>query len=161
MRKIRYSRWDRSTGDGVESDSVFEQLNEYMSDTGDLQQAMRRLMQRGLKQDEKRVPGMEDLLSQVAREMRRLYEQYRIQSAQDEVKEELDSIVREERETLDDLGEEKPEIEEKKKFLDRLPGKTSDAVARLADYDFENPQDRKSTRLNSSHIQKSRMPSSA
>src|SRR5712692_2532820 len=97
MRKIRYSRWERSTGDGVESDSVFEQLNEYMSDTGDLQQAMRRLMQRGVKRDEKRVPGMEDLLSQVAREMRRLYEQYRLQSAQDEVKEELDSIIREER----------------------------------------------------------------
>ena len=28
-------------------------------------------------------------------------------------------------------------------------------------YDFQNLQDRKSTRLNSSHIQKSRMPSSA
>jgi len=140
MRKIRYSRWERSTGDGVETDSVFEQLNEYMSDTGDLQQAMRRLMQRGVKRDEKRVPGMEDLLSQVAREMRRLYEQYRIQSAQDEVKEELDSIIRDERETLDDLRGEKPETEEKKNFLDRLPGKTSDAVERLADYEFENPQ---------------------
>jgi uncharacterized protein with von Willebrand factor type A (vWA) domain len=140
MRKIRYSRWERSTGDGVESDSVFEQLNEYMSDTGDLQQAMRRLMQRGVKQDEKRVPGMEDLLSQVAREMRRLYEQYRIQSAQDEVREELDSIIQDERETLDDLREDKPETEEKKNFLDRLPGKTSDAVERLADYEFENPQ---------------------
>ena len=67
MRKIRYSRLDRSTEDGVESDSVFEQLNEYMSDTGDLQQAMRRLMQRGLKQGEKRVAGLEDLLSQIAR----------------------------------------------------------------------------------------------
>jgi uncharacterized protein with von Willebrand factor type A (vWA) domain len=139
MPKIRYSRWDRGAGDGVETDSVFEQLNEYMSDTGDLQQAMRRLMQRGLKQGDKRVPGLEDLLSRVAREMRRLYEQYRLQSAQDEVKEELDSIVGAERETLDELAERKPEVEEKKKFLDRLPSKTSEAVERLAGYDFENP----------------------
>src|SRR5258705_2234848 len=100
MRKIRYSRYDRSTEEGVETDTVFEQLNDYMSDTGDLQQAMRRLMQRGLKQGDKRMPGLEDLLSQVAREMRRLYEQYRLQSAQDEIKNELESIVAEERGTL-------------------------------------------------------------
>ncbi len=140
MRKIRYSRFDRSANENVEGDSVFEQLNEYMSDTGDLQQAMRRLMQRGLKQGEQRVPGMEDLLSQVAREMRRLYEQYRLQPAQDEVKEELDSIVGEERQTLEQLGPEKPEAEAKKNFLERLPSKTSDAVERLAGYEFENQQ---------------------
>jgi uncharacterized protein with von Willebrand factor type A (vWA) domain len=139
MRKVRYSRWDHASGDPVQTDSVFDQLNDYMNDTGDLQQAMRRLMQRGLKQGENKVPGMEDLLSQVAREMRRLYEQYRLQSAQDDVKQQLDSIVGEERETLDQAGE-RQEIEEKKKFLDRLPGKTSDAVERLAEYDFENQQ---------------------
>src|SRR3954452_16513692 len=140
MRKVRYSRWDRSAADAVQTDSVFDQLNEYMNDTGDLQQAMRRLMQRGLKQGENRVPGMEDLLSQVAREMRRLYEQYRLQSAQDEVKQELDSIVGEERQTLDQTAEGRQEIEDKKKFLDRLPGKSSEAVERLAEYDFENQQ---------------------
>ena len=140
MRKFRYSRWDTTAADAVQSDSVFDQLNDYMNDTGDLQQAMRRLMQRGLKQGENRVPGMEDLLSQVAREMRKLYEQYRLQSAQDEVKQDLDEIVAEERETLEQAGDSRPEIEEKKKFLDRLPGKTSDAVERLAEYDFENQQ---------------------
>src|SRR5436309_11343689 len=105
MVHIRYSRWDATLRDSFDSETVFDQLNEYMNDTGDLQQAMRRLMQRGLKQGENRVPGMEDLLSQVAREMRRLYEQYRLQSAQDEVKQELDSIVGEERQTLDQTAE--------------------------------------------------------
>ncbi len=140
MRRIRYSRWERGGAEKTDSDSVFQQLNDYMSDTGDLQQAMRRLMQRGLKQGEKRVPGLEDLLSQVAREMRRLYERYRLQSAQDEVKEELESIVDQERETLDELREGKPEIEEKQKFLDRLPSKSSEAIEKLAAYEFENPE---------------------
>src|SRR5689334_1723210 len=139
MRKFRYSRWSHEAGDDVQSDSVFDQLNDYMNDTGDLQQAMGRLMQRGLKQGENKVPGMEDLLSQVAREMRRLYEQYRLQSAQDDVKQQLESILSQERQTLDQAGD-KPQIEDKKKFLDRLPGKTSDAVDRLAEYDFENKQ---------------------
>src|SRR5689334_6446514 len=120
MVHIRYSRWNARSSDSLDSDSVFDQLNEYMNDTGDLQQAMRRLMQRGLKQGENRVPGMEDLLSQVAREMRKLYEQYRLQSAQDEVKQDLDEIVAEERETLEQAGDSRPEIEEKKNFLDRL-----------------------------------------
>ena len=47
---IRYSRWDASLRDGLDPDSVFDQLNDYMNDTGDLQQAMRRLMQKGIKQ---------------------------------------------------------------------------------------------------------------
>ncbi len=138
MRKIRYSRFDNSAAEALDGESVFDQLNDNMNDTGDLQQAMRRLMQRGLKQGEKRVPGLEDMLSQVAREMRRMYEQYRLQSAQDQVKQDLDAIVDAERETLDELGDDRPEIEEKKKFLDRLPAKSSDAVEKLAEYDFEN-----------------------
>ena len=44
MVHIRYSRWNSSTRDSLDSDSVFDQLNDYMNDTGDLQQAMRRLM---------------------------------------------------------------------------------------------------------------------
>ncbi len=66
MVHFRYSRWSGSTRDSLDSDSVFDQLNEYMNETGDLQQAMRRLMQKGMK-GEKQTKGIEDLLSQVAR----------------------------------------------------------------------------------------------
>jgi uncharacterized protein with von Willebrand factor type A (vWA) domain len=140
MRKTRYSRWNDGASEEVGADSVFQQLNDYMSDTGDLQQAMRRLMQRGLKDGEKQVKGVEDLLSQVAREMRKLYERYRLQSALDEVREELDEIVDRERRTLDRRDRTKPEIEEKQKFLDRLPGKSSEAIEKLAGYQFEDAE---------------------
>ena len=79
---------------------MFDQLNENMNDTGDLQQAMRRLMQKGLKQGEKQTKGIEDLLSQVAREMRKLYDEYKLQSAMDEVQEKLDSVVDQEQRHL-------------------------------------------------------------
>ena len=62
MVHIRYSRWTASGGDSLDPESVFDQLNENMNDTGDLQQAMRRLMQKGLKQGEKQTKGIEDLL---------------------------------------------------------------------------------------------------
>ena len=75
MVHIRYSRWDTTQRDSLDSDDVFDQLNDYMNDTGDLQQAMRRLMQKGLKQGDKQSKGIDDLLSQVAKEMRKLYDQ--------------------------------------------------------------------------------------
>ena len=99
-----------------------------MNDTGDLQQAMRRLMQKGLKQGEKQTKGIEDLLAQVAREMRKLYDEYKLQSAMDEVQEKLDSVVDQERQTLEEMDQSGQDVQENKQFLNDLPGKTSDAI---------------------------------
>ena len=105
MVHIRYSRWDGRKRDSLDADSVFDQLNDYMNDTGDLQQAMRRLMQKGIKDGEKQTKGLDDLLSQVAREMRKLYDEYRLQSAMDEVQDQLDSVVDQERQTLEEMDQ--------------------------------------------------------
>ncbi|HSF57157.1 MAG TPA: hypothetical protein VLD83_03740, partial [Candidatus Binatia bacterium] len=74
MVHIRYSRWHGTNRDSLDSETVFDQLNDYMNDSGDLQQAMRRLMQKGIKRGDKQTKGIDDLLSQVAREMRKLYD---------------------------------------------------------------------------------------
>ena len=138
MVHIRYSRWTASGGDSLDPESVFDQLNENMNDTGDLQQAMRRLMQKGLKQGDKQTKGIEDLLSQVAREMRKLYDEYKLQSAMDEVQEKLDSVVDQEQQTLEQMDQSGQDVQEKKQFLNDLPGKTSEAVDKLTSYRFEN-----------------------
>src|SRR6201988_901317 len=138
MVHIRYSRWDRSTRNSLDSDTVFDQLNEYMNDSGDLQQAMRRLMQKGLKQGEKQTKGIDDLLSQAAREMRKLYDEYRLQSAMEEVQQQLESVLEQERQTLDDLDQAGQDVKPKQQFLNDLPGKTSEAVEKLTSYRFEN-----------------------
>ena len=138
MVHIRYSRWAASGGDSLDPESVFDQLNENMNDTGDLQQAMRRLMQKGLKQGEKQTKGIEDLLSQVAREMRKLYDEYKLQSAMDEVQEKLDSVVDQEQQTLEQMDQSGQDVQENKRFLNDLPGKTSEAIDKLTSYRFEN-----------------------
>ncbi len=138
MRLIRYSKWNRSAGESLGENEVFDQFNDYMNDTGDLQQAMRRLMQRGLKQGDKEIAGLDELLSQVAREMRRIYERYQIQSALDQVGQQLKSVVEKERRTLEGLRDSKPDIKEKEDFLERLPNRTSEAVESLASYSFED-----------------------
>ena len=128
MLHIRYSRWNAGNGNSLDPDSVFDQLNENMNDTGDLQQAMRRLMQKGIKNGEKQTKGIEDLLAQVAREMRKLYDEYRLQSAMEEMQENLDSVVEQEQETLQQMDESGRDTQEKKQFLNDLPGKTSEAT---------------------------------
>src|SRR5262245_39912981 len=105
MAHFRYSRWRGDHRESLDPDSVFDQLNENLNDTGDLQQAMRRLMQKGIKNGEKQTKGIEDLLSQVAREMRKLYDEYRLQSAMEQMQEQLDSVVDQEKQTLDELDE--------------------------------------------------------
>jgi uncharacterized protein with von Willebrand factor type A (vWA) domain len=140
MRLIRYSRWERSFAESLSAESVFDQLNDYMNETGDLQQAMRRLMQRGLKQGEKRASGLDELLSQLTREMRRNYERYQIHSALDHVGGELKSILDRERQTLEALKDARPEVQEKMEFLDNLPNKASEAIERLASYTFEDSE---------------------
>ena len=95
-------------------------------------------MQKGIKQGEKQTKGIDDLLSQVAREMRKLYDEYRLQSAMDEVQEQLESIVDQERQTLEELDQAGQDTQEKKQFLNNLPGKVSEAVEKLTSYRFEN-----------------------
>lgn len=142
MLRIRYSRWNGSSAESIGEENVFDQLNDYINDTGDLQQAMRRLRRRGLKQGEKRGGGLDDLLSQVARELRQLYDRYQIHSALDEVGRKLQSIVNQERQTLEGLREGRPDIGEKEQFLSRLPIKWSEAIERLGSYAFEDPKAR-------------------
>ena len=138
MVHVRYSRWNADGRNSLDSESVFDQLNDYMNETGDLQQAMRRLMQKGIKQAEKQTKGLEDLLAQVAREMRKLYDEYRLQSAMDEVQDKLDSVVDQERQTLEELDQAGQDMQDKKQFLHDLPGKTSEAIEKLTSYRFEN-----------------------
>ena len=133
MVHIRYSRWDATLRDSFDSETVFDQLNEYMNDTGDLQQAMRRLMQKGIKQGEKQSKGIDELLAQVAREMRKLYDEYRLQSAMDEVQQQLESIVDQEHRTLEELDQAGQDTQSKQQFLNDLPGKVSEAVENQED----------------------------
>ena len=139
MIHARYSRWNGGRDRSFRPDEVFDRLNEHLDDTGDLQQSMRRLMQRGMGEEDDRVSGLDELLSRVAREKRRMYEQYQIRSALDEIQERLQDIVADERKTLQQQ-EDRAEAEKKDEFLQRLPPKLSDAIERLAGYGFENPR---------------------
>lgn len=140
MLRIRYSQWTKLASEAIGSDSVFKQLNDAMTETGDLQQAMRRLLRRGLREEEKRISGLDELLSQVAREIKKLFDRYQPHSALDEIGKKLKSVLSREKQTLRELRGTTPEIQEKEEFLDRLPGRLSESIERLASYSFEDSE---------------------
>lgn len=142
MAHARYSRWSRGGRPSLNPEDVFDQLNDQLDETGDLQQSMRRLMQRGMGEEEDHVSGLDDLLSRLAREKRRIYEQYQIRSALNEMDQKLQDVVSQERQTLEELKQSRPDKQKKEDFLDQLPGKLSEAIEKLAGYDFENSQAR-------------------
>ncbi|MFB3108194.1 MAG: hypothetical protein ACE1ZE_02360, partial [Candidatus Binatia bacterium] len=57
MPYIRYSQWTGTGAPSYSAEHIFEGLNEHLNNTGDLQQAMRRLIQRGMGEGEERVKG--------------------------------------------------------------------------------------------------------
>jgi hypothetical protein len=104
MVHIRYSRWTASGGDsstrvGVRS---IEREHErhgrsaagHAPADAEGTQARRKANQRYRRS-----------LSQVAREMRKLYDEYKLQSAMDEVQEKLDSVVDQEQQTLEEMDQ--------------------------------------------------------
>lgn len=139
MIHIHYSRWNGLQQATFRGDEVFDQLNEYLDDTGDLQQSMRRLMQRGMGDGEERVSGLDDLLSRLAREKRRMYEQYEIRSALEGLERQLQDLLAKEKQTLEQQAG-NAEAGQKQQFLEQLPGKLSEALERLAAYRFENQE---------------------
>ncbi len=101
VRAARYSRWDgtQSVPD-LGADEILEALSDDLMTEGDIAEALRRLMERGWSsQDPTRpdMPGLRDLLERLERRREELLEQYRLGDVLSEIREELESIVGEER----------------------------------------------------------------
>ncbi|MDZ7684852.1 MAG: hypothetical protein U5O39_07440 [Gammaproteobacteria bacterium] len=96
---------------------------------GDLSQAMRYLMQRGMdSEDGGNIRGLRDMLRQLKDQKQQRLERYDMSSVMDDIKEQLDDILRMENETIDEWinrnqpdsdGEPDPDAESQK-FVDDL-----------------------------------------
>ena len=108
MRRHRYSRWDGTQrGFDLDADAVLSEINDELLYHGDVNAALRRLMQQGFRDREGRqVAGLRELLERLAEERRAAREQYDLGGPYSEIAEELRRIVGEELSALDELAEE-------------------------------------------------------
>jgi uncharacterized protein with von Willebrand factor type A (vWA) domain len=101
LRDSRFSRWDGSqTVPDLDADEILDALADDLMSEGDLESALRRLMERGWQSGDPTRPdmaGIQDLLRRLQERRRELLERYNLGDTLSGIREELGSIVDEER----------------------------------------------------------------
>lgn len=103
MVAFRYSEWDGTQEiPPLDADEVLEALTDDLMNFGDLQHAMRNLLQRGMRGNTgNRLQGLRDLLQQLRQQRRNTLDRYNLSSVMDDIKQRLDEILGMERNTID------------------------------------------------------------
>jgi uncharacterized protein with von Willebrand factor type A (vWA) domain len=101
--RYRYSEWD-GTQDipSLDPDDLLASITDDLMNVGDLQHALRNLLQRGLRNPlGQRMQGLRDLLQQLRQQRRQTLDRYDLSSAFEDIKKRLEEILSLERGTLD------------------------------------------------------------
>lgn len=120
---LRYSRWDGTQKIELDADDILDALSEDLMEFGDLQQAMRYLMQRGMDTSEGGyIRGLRDMLRQLKEERRERLERFDMGGVMEDIKRQLEEILNMERQTINDWVDKKNESDpdDAGKFMDDL-----------------------------------------
>jgi uncharacterized protein with von Willebrand factor type A (vWA) domain len=103
MVAFKYSEWDGSQEiPPLDPDEVLDALTDDLMNFGDLQHAMRNLLQRGMRSNfGNRMQGLRDLLQQLRQQRRNTLDRYNLSSVMDDIKQRLDEVLDMERGTID------------------------------------------------------------
>ncbi len=102
MVAFRYSEWDGTQEiPPLDPDAVLEALTDDLMNFGDLQHAMRNLLQRGMGDQQNRLQGLRDLLQQLRQQRRNTLDRFNLSSVMDDIKQRLEEVLTMERGTID------------------------------------------------------------
>ena len=155
----RYARWDGSQRlPDFSADEVLDALSDDLLAEGDLSEALRRLMERGLSRQHDAqgddVPGLRALLERLAQRRQELLDRYQLGDVLSEVREELNGVVDAERRGIErrmaesatsQAGDESLRrmasemARRRQEQLDGLPADPGGRIKGLQEYDFLEP----------------------
>lgn len=153
--RFTYSRWDGTQrGFELDADVLFEQLTDELLQHGDVNAALRRMMQDGMSDaDGRRLDGLRDLMERLRRERQERLDRSDLGGVYDEIARELDDIVDEERHAIEQAVREaetsgdqrrtdaaRASADERNMRLDLLPNDLAGKVRELDHYDFESAE---------------------
>src|SRR4051794_18064687 len=98
-----YSRWDGSQRiEGLDADDILKALSDDYMENGNLQQALKRLMQDGIQnEDERRTMGLRELMERMRNQRNQQLNRYNMASGvMDDLREKLEEIKNLEREGI-------------------------------------------------------------
>src|SRR5437867_12311776 len=101
--RFRYSECDGPQDiPPLDPDDILAGLTDDLLNVGDLQHALRNLLQRGMRNPlGQRLEGLRDLLQQLRQQRRQQLDRYNLSSVFEDIQKKLDEIMTLERETLD------------------------------------------------------------
>ena len=101
--RFQYSRWDGTqTPIELDADGVLEEITDDLLYHGDLQAALRRLMQSGLSNEMgERMKGLREMIEQLRRKRREELERNNLSGVLGEIRERLDEIETKEHREID------------------------------------------------------------
>ncbi|MFN0093108.1 MAG: hypothetical protein ACKVWR_22960 [Acidimicrobiales bacterium] len=149
--RFRYSRWDGTqVGFDLGADDILQELTDDLLYHGDLNAALRRMMQSGFRmQDGERLQGIREMLENLRRKRRDQLERYDLGGVYDDIAQELRDVVDTERDAIQQrLDEARQQADERqreiteqsmveKQFnLDMLPPDLAGQVQQLQQHDF-------------------------
>ena len=153
--RFRYSPWDGTqTGFELDALDVMEQLTDDLLYHGDLNSALRRMMQQGFEdRNGERMQGLREMLEQLRDQRQDLLDRFDLGGVYDDIAGELNEVVAQEREQLErdvqaarDSGDaRRTELTEESAAgrnleLDMLPPDLAGKVRGLDDYDFASAE---------------------
>ncbi len=159
---IRYSRWDGSQGqEELGSQELLDALSDDLLYHGDISRALRQLMQRGFsRQSGQQMRGVQEMLRNLRERRQEMLARDNLNSLYQDIKDRLDRIVEQERETLQRRLDEHDRPQEaaseqdnqalkdmlqrmaRKNLdtLDQLSENPAEAIQQLSDYEFLDPE---------------------
>ena len=150
-----YSRWDGSqSGFDVDADHLFDELADDLLYHGDVNNALRQMMQGGMSdRDGRPMEGIRDMLDRLRERRRDILDQYDLGGVFDDIAEALRDVVEEERKALADMVDQAGESGDERRQelagdsatmknmeLDMLPPDLAGQVKGLQNYDFESEE---------------------
>ena len=151
-----YSAWDGTqTGFDLSADDIMSEIADDLMFDGDINSALRRLMQSGFDMDGERIQGLRDMLNELREQRQERLENYDLGGVYDEVSEGLNNVVDTERQSLDDLLQEAIESGDERRAkiteetvtqrnleLDMMPEDLAGKVRELQNYEFTSSEAR-------------------
>ena len=157
MTRARYSRWDGTqVGFDLDADALLEEMTDDLLYHGDLNAALRRMMQQGFRDREGRdVDGLREMLERLRERRREQLDRYDLGGVYEDIANTLDEIVEQEREGIDrrvddarQSGDRRREdlledlARERREQLDQLPPDLAGRVSELQQYDWMDDEAR-------------------
>jgi uncharacterized protein with von Willebrand factor type A (vWA) domain len=153
--RFTYSRWDGTQrGFDLDADGLFDELTDDLLYHGDVNSALRRMMQEGMRdRNGERLQGLRELMDKLRQQRQDRLDQFDLGGVYNEIADELNDIVDEERHAIDNAtqaaersGDERrastarDSAADRNFRLDMLPDDLAGKVRELQAYDFESAE---------------------